>query len=243
MPPPPQRPPSSSSSRHIAPNRPEETPSYVPYAFTPSTGISHFNQKVPPRIPPRTHRANKPPPPLEQEVPLSPETKSSSIGQHRRRPPPPPPPPPPASTSSISKTRSSRKSSRSNSNIDTQPRASSVVASRTVPTNKIVPLKEEHLLKRSTSADRVGRERWLHHITDSSAINNGFISSFHFLHSLSFFSGIKLRTSLPNPLQLVSNHFNSMAKLLSATKYAIEHRDDDTVQLFQVNNHAFVCNQ
>jgi len=52
-----------------------------------------------------------------------------------------------------------------------------------------------------------------------------------------FFLGIKLRTFLPNPLQLVSNHFNSMAKLLSATKYAIEHRGEDTVQLFQVNIH------
>ena len=29
-----------------------------------------------------------------------------------------------------------------------------------------------------------------------------------------------------------------MAKLLSATKYAIEHRDEDTVQLFQVNKRA-----
>lgn len=50
--------------------------------------------------------------------------------------------------------------------------------------------------------------------------------------------GIKLRTSLPNPLQLVSNHFNAMSKLLSATKYAIEHRADDTVQLFQVGASA-----
>ena len=175
MPPPPSRP--SSSSRHVASNRSEETPSYVPYALTPSTGISHFNQKVPPRIPPRTHRAHKPPPPsIEHEVPLSTETKSTSITQHRRRPPPPPPLPAPPPSSSISKTRSSRKSARSNSNIDTQPRASSVVASRTVLTNKTVPLKEEHLLKRATSADRVGRERWLHHITDSSTINNGSLS-------------------------------------------------------------------
>ena len=50
----------------------------------------------------------------------------------------------------------------------------------------------------------------------------------------SFLVGIKLRTSLPNPLQLVTNHFNAMSKLLSATKYAIEHRAEDTVQLFQV---------
>lgn len=228
--PPPARP-SSSSSRPITSHRSEETPSYVPYALTPSTGISHFNQKVPPRIPPRTHRTSKPSPTIEQEVPLSTDTKSNSMTQYRRRPPPPPPPPPP----SISKTRSSRKSSRSNSNIDTQLRASSVVASRTGTTNKNVPLREEQLLKRSSSADRVGRERWLHHITDSSAINNGFIQSFPSpLSFISVFLGIKLRTSLPNPLQLVSNHFNSMSKLLSATKYAIEHRDEDTVQLFQV---------
>jgi len=56
-----------------------------------------------------------------------------------------------------------------------------------------------------------------------------------------FFSGIKLRTSLPNPLQLVSNHFNSMSKFLSATKYAIEHRAEDTVQLFQVNIDSILC--
>lgn len=46
-------------------------------------------------------------------------------------------------------------------------------------------------------------------------------------------TAIKLRTSLPNPLQLVSNHFNAMSKFLHATKYAIEHRDDKTVKLFQ----------
>ena len=34
-------------------------------------------------------------------------------------------------------------------------------------------MKEEQLLKRSSSADRVGRERWLHHITEPSAANNG----------------------------------------------------------------------
>jgi hypothetical protein len=56
---------------------------------------------------------------------------------------------------------------------------------------------------------------------------------------LRFFLAIKLRTSLPNPLQLVSNHFNAMSKLLSATKYAIEHRAEDTVQLFQVNFYSF----
>jgi hypothetical protein len=147
-------------------NRSEETPSFVPYSLTPSTGISHLNQKVPPRIPPRIQRTPKPSPSIEQEVPLSTETKSNSI-IHTRRPPPPPPPP------SIPKTRSSRKYSRSNSNIDVQPRASSAIGSRTLSTTKHLPLKEEHLLKRSSSADRVGRERWLHHITDSSAINNG----------------------------------------------------------------------
>jgi len=30
-----------------------------------------------------------------------------------------------------------------------------------------------------------------------------------------------------------------MSKLLSATKYAIEHRAEDTVQLFQVNFYSF----
>jgi hypothetical protein len=57
-----------------------------------------------------------------------------------------------------------------------QQRASSAVGTRTLSATKHVPLREEHLLKRSSSADRVGRERWLHHITDSSAINNGFRS-------------------------------------------------------------------
>ena len=124
-------------------NRSEETPSFVPYPATPSTGISHLNEKVPPRIPPRMHRAPKPSPSIEQEVPLSTETKSNSI-IHNRRPPPPPPPPPPTS---ISKTRFSRKSSRSNSTVDVQQRASSAVGSRTLPTTKNVPLKEEHLTK------------------------------------------------------------------------------------------------
>jgi hypothetical protein len=144
-------------------NRSEETPSFVTYPLTPSTGVSYLNQKVPPRIPPRMHRTQKPLSSIEQEVPLSTETKASSI-IHNRRPPPPPPPAPP----SISKPRSSRKSSKS----DVQQRASSAVGPRTLPTTK-TPLREEHLLKRSSSVDRVGRERWLHHITDSSAINNG----------------------------------------------------------------------
>ncbi|CAF3470216.1 unnamed protein product, partial [Rotaria socialis] len=38
----------------------------------------------------------------------------------------------------------------------------------------------EHLLKRSSSADRVGRERWLHHITESVTINNGIFLIFLF---------------------------------------------------------------
>jgi hypothetical protein len=156
-------------------NRSEETPSFITYPLTPSTGVSHLNQKVPPRIPPRIHRTTKPSPTIEQEVPLSTEIKSNSI-IHNRRPPPPPPPAPPTN-----KTRSSRKYSRSNSNTDVQQRASSVVGPRTVSTTKRVPLKEEHLLKqRSSSADRVGRERWLHHITESSAINNGLLNSFFF---------------------------------------------------------------
>ncbi|CAF5127748.1 unnamed protein product, partial [Rotaria magnacalcarata] len=50
---------------------------------------------------------------------------------------------------------------------------------------------------------------------------------------LETFPPIKLRASLPNPLQLVTSHFNAMSKLLSATKYAIEHRAEDGVQLFQ----------
>lgn len=47
---------------------------------------------------------------------------------------------------------------------------------------------------------------------------------------------IKLRAALPNPLQLVTNHYNAMSKLLNATKYAIEHRAEDGVQLFQVQH-------
>ncbi len=165
-------------------NRSEETPSFVPYPLTPSTGISHLNQKVPPRIPPRIQRTPKPSPSIEQEVPLSTDTKSNSIIHNRRRRTPPPPPPPPPAPPSNSKTRSSRKSSRSEVQQQQQ-RASSALGSRTIPTTKQVPLKEEHLLKRSSSADRVGRERWLHHITDSSAINNGLLSS-PFFQSLSF---------------------------------------------------------
>lgn len=157
-------------------NRSEDTPSFINYPSTPSTGISHLNQKVPPRIPPRILRTLKPSPSIEQEVPLSPEPKSNSIIHNRRRPPPPPPPPS-LPLPSINKTRLSRKSFQSNSHTDFQQRASSAVGSRTISTTKQVPLKEEHLLKRSSSADRVGRERWLHHITDSSAINNGLFSS------------------------------------------------------------------
>jgi hypothetical protein len=163
---PPPRP--SSSSRPVLSNRSEETPSFVSYPLTPSTGISHLNLKVPPRIPPRISRTPKPSSPIEQEVPLSTETKIRT----RRPPPPPPLPAPPASI--ISKPRSSRKYSRSNSNVDVQQRALSAIGSRTLSTAKHAPLREEQLLKRSSSADRVGRERWLHHITDSSAINNGF---------------------------------------------------------------------
>jgi hypothetical protein len=164
-------------------NRSEETPSFITYPLTPSTGISHLNQKVPPRIPPRIHRTPKPSPTIEQEVPVSTEIKSNSI-IHNRRPPPPPPPPLPLPM--INKTRSSRKCSRSNSNIDVQQRASSAVGIRPVSTTKREPLKEEHLLKRSSSADRVGRERWLHHITYSSAINNGLYKSpFFFLKIIS----------------------------------------------------------
>jgi hypothetical protein len=114
---------------------------------------------------------------IEQEVPVSSSIKSHSNIQNRR---PPPPPPPPISTHESNKIRLSRKCSRSNSIIDTQQqRASSAVAPRTLPTTTIkrVPLKEEHLLKRSSSADRVGRERWLHHITDSAAINTGLFYS------------------------------------------------------------------
>jgi hypothetical protein len=166
---PPPRP--SSSSRLVMSNRSEETPTFATYPLTPSTGISHLNQKVPPRIPPRIHRPLKhSSSTIEQEVPMSTESKSN------RRPPPPPPPPPPiyhAESNKSTKTRSSRNCSRSNSNIDVQQRASSALGSRTISTAKRVPLKEEHLLKRSSSADRVGRERWLHHITDSSAMNNG----------------------------------------------------------------------
>jgi hypothetical protein len=152
-------------------NRSEETPTFVTYPVTPSTGISHLNQKVPPRIPPRIQRPSKPSSYIEQEVPISTKTN--------RRPPPPPPPPPPIyhpESNKSTKTRSSRKCSRSNSNIDVQQRAASAVGTRVVSTTKHVPLKEEHLLKRSSSADRVGRERWLHHITESSAINNGLFN-------------------------------------------------------------------
>lgn len=134
-------------------NRSEETPS---------------TEKVPPRLPPRVHRATKLSPSIEQEVPISSETILN------RRPPPPPPPP---ITNKSTKTRSSRKSSRSNSIIDVQQRSSSVLGPRTSPiitsNTKNLALKEQHLLKRSSSADRIGRERWLHHITDSFAINNG----------------------------------------------------------------------
>ncbi|CAF3932756.1 unnamed protein product [Adineta steineri] len=221
---PPSRP--LSSSRLVMSNRSEETPTFITYPLTPNTGSSHLTQKVPPRIPPRIHRTPKPSPTtIEQEVPVSAETRLSSSIQNRRPPPPPPPPHAPSTLTTelnkLNKTRFSRKYSRTNLTNDVQQRASSAIATRTIPTPistaKRVPLKEEHLLKRSSSADRVGRERWLHHITDSSTINNT----------------IKLRTSLPNPLQLVSNHFNSMSKLLSATKYAIEHRAEDSVQLFQ----------
>ncbi|CAF4592416.1 unnamed protein product [Rotaria sp. Silwood1] len=209
---PPPRPPSSSSRLII-----EETPSCVTYALTPSTGISHLNEKVPPRIPPRIQRSIKPLSSIEQEVPtLLTETKLNSNIQNRR-----PPPPPPIYNTETNKKRLSRKYSRTNSIIDVQQRASSVLSSRILPTiastTKHVTLKEENLLKRSSSVDRIGRERWLHHITDPLTINNA----------------IKLRASLPNPLQLVTNHFNAMSKLLSATKYAIEHRAEDGVQLFQ----------
>jgi hypothetical protein len=227
-------------------NRSEETPSLITYPMTPSTGLSRSHQRVPPRIPPRVQRTPKPSPSIEQEVPASAETKLSSSVSTRRPPPPPPLPQPAVShieSSKPNKTRTSRKYSKSNSHADVQHRSSSAVSSRAVPTcvaatatTKRAPLKEEHLLKRSSSADRVGRERWLHHITESSAMDNGLLDAvYEALHPLvSFFLGIKLRTSLPNPLQLVSNHFNAMSKLLSATKYAIEHRAQDTVQLFQV---------
>lgn len=152
------------------------------YPMTPSTGLSHFTQNIPPRVPPRPHRTPKPSPTIEQEVPLSSAQPKLITNTLHRRPPPPPPitePEPPLRTprSSSNKTRFSRKCSRSNSTIEVQPRASSAISSRpltnTATTVKRTPLKEEHLLKRSSSADRVGRERWLHHITDSSAVNNG----------------------------------------------------------------------
>ncbi|CAF1622622.1 unnamed protein product, partial [Adineta ricciae] len=224
---PPSRP--SSSSRIAASNRSEGTPSFITYPITPSTGLSQLHQKVPPRVPPRVQPKTKPSPSIEQEVPASVATKLNTSLSNRRPPPPPPAPPqsvptlPNVQTAKPHKARLARKDYRSNSHTDVQQRASSALNSRTVPAPPLLtapkraPLKEEHLLKRSSSADRVGQERWLHHITDSSAINNG----------------IKLRTSLPNPLQLVTNHFNAMSKLLSATKYAIEHRAEDTVQLFQ----------
>lgn len=246
---PPQRPP-SSSSRFAIPNHSEQTPSCITYPITPSTGISHLNERIPPRIPPRIQRTPRTVQSIEQEVPIVPrETKSHSIIQNRRPPPPPPLPSNSvlpiihtAESSKSHKTRSSRKLSRSYSIVDTQQRASSAIGSRTVPTTttttttatKRVTLKEENLLKRSTSADRVGRERWLHHITDSVAVNNGKTCHLKTAKPHVFLIAIKLRTSLPNPLQLVTNHFNAMSKLLNATKYAIEHRDEDSVQLFQV---------
>ena len=157
--------------------RSEETPSFTTYPLTPSTGISHLNQKIPPRLPPRSQRSSKLSPTIEQEVPLSTEIKSNSVLQHRRPPPPPPPPLPPIYKAESTKTRLSRKDSKTNSQLNIQQRASSAVNSRPISTTKRVPIKEEHLLKRSSSADRVGRERWLHHITESSAINNGFFYS------------------------------------------------------------------
>ncbi|CAF2141597.1 unnamed protein product [Rotaria magnacalcarata] len=223
---PPARP--LSSSRLVMSNRSEETPSCATYPLTPSTGISHLNEKVPPRLPPRIQRTpNKHLQTVEQEVPTASTEPKANSNIHNRRPPPPLPLPvlPPVyntESNKSNKMRLSRKLSRSNSIVDVQQRASSVVGSRILPTTassttKHVTLREENLLKRSSSADRVGRERWLHHITESVTINNA----------------IKLRASLPNPLQLVTSHFNAMSKLLSATKYAIEHRAEDGVQLFQ----------
>ena len=180
------------------------------FAETPSTALSH----LPPSIPPRVQRTPKASPTIEQEVPLS-------AAKNRR---PPPPPPIPVATPL------KKRSSRSNSVVAPRP---SIV---TTPKSK--PKKEEQLLQRSSSADRVGRERWLHHITDSSAMNTGESSPRPSPSRLSPFSAIKLRTSLPNPLQLVSNHFNAMSKFLHATKYAIEHRDEETVRLFQVRDES-----
>ena len=120
------------------------------------------------------HRTAQPLPSIEQEAALSTETKSDSVVRNRR--PPPPPPLSPIDRTKSNKTRLSRKCSTSNSNIGMQQRTSSALSPRTLPTTagttKRAPLKEEHLLKRSSSADRVGRERWLHHITDSLTINN-----------------------------------------------------------------------
>jgi len=117
-------------------------------------------------------------PSIEQEVPLS----NSTTEQHRRRRPPPPPPPPPLpiyKTESI-KTRLSRRDTKSTSNCNQQQqqqRASSAISTQQISTTKRTPMREEHLLKRASSADRIGRERWLHHITESSAANNGFYFS------------------------------------------------------------------
>jgi hypothetical protein len=166
--------------------------------MTPSTGLSHVNQNMPPHLPPRVHRTPRTSSTIEHEVPIPSSMAIKSMTNILHRRPPPPPPltqnePVRLLSSPSNRTRLSRNDSKSKSTIDMQQRASSAVGLRpstvaavaatstsaatatstTNNTTKHLPLKEEHFFKRSTSADRIGRERWLHHITDSSAINNG----------------------------------------------------------------------
>ena len=127
---------------------------FMNYPMTPSTGLSHFTQNIPPRVPPRPHRTSKPSPTIEQDVPLLSARPKPTTNTLPRRPPPPPPvsqPEPPQQTprSSSHKTRFSRKCSRSNSTLEVQQRAASAIGSRpstsTATTVKRGPLKRRNI--------------------------------------------------------------------------------------------------
>ncbi|CAF4440204.1 unnamed protein product, partial [Rotaria magnacalcarata] len=86
--------------------------------------ISHLNEKVPPRLPPRIQRTpNKHLQTVEQEVPTASTEPKANSNIHNRRPPPPLPLPvlPPVyntESNKSNKMRLSRKLSRSNSIVD-----------------------------------------------------------------------------------------------------------------------------
>lgn len=142
---------SASLSRTIRATRSEEIFTKTSSPQTTKTISPNVQPSIPPRVPIRSQRTPICKPSSNNVTPIE---RPIFDSPQQRRPAPTPP---------IVEQREDQKPSRT---IFT-PRRSST---------KALPFKQENLLKRSSSADRVGRERWLHHITDASSINNGFYS-------------------------------------------------------------------